>query len=157
MGYRPIEPNSLRGRPENDSVLHRLAVDAEPGGDESPYAIDGFVLHTHPDLCERLLTISAEVRGASAVGVYGLACLVDADGIVRTVARGTSGLWVRLSADDRARLVTEDDPESSEFGPEWLRIDAWQTVRPFAEGTARLKDLIGAAFGVAAGDEATDA
>ena len=130
----------------NADVLRELELAAVPGGPEPAYAIDAYELHTHPDLGERLLSLAEGVAGASGVGVYGVACLLDDAGVIRVVARGTSGLWVRAEADDHARLVAADAWAAPELGPDWVRMDAWQTVLPFAEGTALLRSRIARAF-----------
>ena len=147
MDYRAVEPGTIRDRPGNDTVFNHLAVGAQAARPNEPYAIDAFVLHTHPDLCDRLLQIGDSVPGASAAGLYGVACLLDGADVVRVVARGTSSLWLRLPTDARAAVLADDAADAPEFGPDWIRINAWQTIRPLAEGTARLRGLVALAFG----------
>ncbi len=155
-GYRAVDPASLPARPGNDRVGAFLAPGSTPAGPDEPYAIDGFVLRTHPDLCERLVALAEDVAGAAGTGLYGIACLADSDGSVRAIARGTSTLYLRLPADARATVLAEDAVEAPELGPDWVRLDAWQTVRPLAVGTERLHGLVAAAFGADASAD-TDA
>lgn len=147
-GYEAIDPATLRGRPLNQQVLDALAIGAVPGGVDRTYAIDSFELHIHPDLGERLLALAEGLPDARPAGVYGAACLIDGASVIRVVARGTSGLWIRLDGDERAGLLGDGALEAPDFGPDWVRMDAWQTVLPFAEGTAFLRSRVAAAFGI---------
>jgi len=152
-----MDPEALRGIAANEGVLDALGSAAElpePAGGPSPYAIDAFVLHAHPDLCERLLDVAEGIEGASTFGVFGLPCLVDRGRVLRAFARGTSSLWLRLAASTRGELGPDEAWPATELGPDWVRIDAWQTVRPSAEGTAWVRRLAAAAFESA---EAADA
>lgn len=152
-----MDPAALRGIAANEAVLDALgsaAELAEPSAGPSPYALDAFVLHAHPDLCDRLLEVSEGIDGTSAVGVFGLPCLVDRGRILRAYARGTSSLWLRLAASTRGQLGPDEAWPATELGPDWVRVDAWQTVRPSAEGTAWVRRLVAAAFELA---EAADA
>jgi len=155
-----MDPEALRAIAANEAVLDALGSAAEltaPGVGPSPYAIDGFVLHAHPDLCERLLDVAEGIDNASAVGVFGLPCLVDRGGVLRAVARGTSSLWLQLAAATRAELGPDEAWPAGELGSDWVRVDAWQTVRPSPEGTAWVRRLIAAAFESAEAAEAADA
>ena len=146
LPYEGVESGSLRGIPGNDAVLDELGRNAEPASGESPYSIDAYVLHTHPDLCDRLLALADGVGGVTAVGVYGIPCLIDGDRAIRVFARGTSSLWLSAPAASRAALGPDESWPAPELGPSWIRLDAWQTVRPSNVGTAWLRALVSAAF-----------
>jgi hypothetical protein len=114
----------------------------------SPWDIDDFVLHSHPDLSERLEEVGAGLPGGGRyTGVCGHAALIGADRVIRVVVMGNAGLAIRV----RDEAVRTDVARNSRFawsgfGSDWVGADAWPRDLSKDEGTARLRSWLEAAF-----------
>jgi hypothetical protein len=136
----------LDDRAENASLLAYLrsrAVVPTPA-QPSPWDLDEYELHTHPDLTERLLLV-AEGVPHRLVPCYGVPVLVHPNGVAFAVGYSLNHLLLRLP-------VVPDDVELREplpgFPPDpsWHPVDAWQTELVTAEGIARLRAWCRRAF-----------
>jgi hypothetical protein len=109
----------------------------------SRWDIDGYELHTHPDLIERLQQLG-EGTQMQVTAAYGLPVLASPIGRPFAVDVGTSTLLLRLG-------VVPDDVRASD-APSWFRlqgwvsVDAWQADLLREEGTARLRIWVREAF-----------
>lgn len=110
----------------------------------SPWDVDDYELHTHPDMTERLETLVAAVPGLRLVPLVGYVGVVAGERIV-AVGEGTSRLALRL--------VREDAPPEAEasahpsFGAGWSAVDIWLTDLPTPRGLEILTDLFRRAVG----------
>jgi len=139
------EPDSIEVRPENGAILERLREAAEPATSE--YRLGAWELHAHPDLCERLDDVAP---GGRRVEVYGLPGRASQSGVLYVVARGTSGILLRLpTGPARDAVLANGGAVASDIGSDWVRADAWLTDIPSAAGRELLAGWIEAARGAA--------
>jgi hypothetical protein len=123
-------------------VLRKRAVRRPP---DDPWALDGFELHTHPDLQERLDHVAAGRPGGHSVGLYGVPVLIAAD-VVYAIAGGTSRVYLRIPAGPTRDEVERHGGDADvDFGPEWVGADAWLSDLPSAAGTRLLASWVAAA------------
>lgn len=81
------------------------------------YDLDGWQLHAHPDLCDRLQSLNPHCyRGA-----YGVPVLATDRGVPFAFAMGTSTLAFRLPGDQAEGRPFPD------AGPDWVAVDPWKT------------------------------
>ena len=109
----------------------------------SPWDIDGFELHTHPDLIERLRELG-EGGERDVTAVYGIAVLVRPIGRPFAIAVGTRTLLLGLSEQPDDVVVSEMPAWFSAAG--WVGVNAWQSELPSADGTERLRRWVRRAF-----------
>ncbi|HUR24576.1 MAG TPA: hypothetical protein VM327_00990 [Candidatus Thermoplasmatota archaeon] len=102
--------------PPQNAALHRLLEKQGVKGTGDLYDLDGWQLHTHPDLCERLQSLCPPCYG----GRFGVPVLTAGNGIHFAVAMGTSTLAFRLGPESGGR-------EFPEAGLGWVAVDPWQT------------------------------
>lgn len=134
-----------RGDPElADHPANRVLVDylraqaRRPGTPhDHTYSLDGWVLHTHPELLGRLSQIAPD--DIPVIPLFGVPALA-ANGIAAVVALGTSWLMVRLPRlpNDLETL----DPVLPLADHGWHAVCAWQSEIPSAEGRRRLTLLV---------------
>jgi hypothetical protein len=142
MAERAGAPDVLRRIAANRDVVDALELGAMPAtGGVGPWSPDGWVMRSHPDLTEIVEAIAPHDLRM----VYGVATLVDPQGRIYAVARGTGYLWLRgpsRPADDGtlADGVAEPVPGL----PGWVVVDAWRVdVGPWVEASATLtRDLV---------------
>ena len=159
------DPSTARGRGASDRAADLEALEREPANasmlaylrdhsapltrrNASPWDIDGFELHTHPDLSERLEEVGAGLPGGGRfVGVYGYATLVDSHHVIRAVALGNAGFAFRV-ADPAVRADIEANSRFhwSSGGGDWVGADAWPVDLPLAVGSDRVRAWLTAAF-----------
>jgi hypothetical protein len=150
------------GRVEaNRDVLAILAAmaDRRTPRSSSPWDIDDFVLHSHPDLSERLDEVGAGLPGGGRfVGVRGHATLLDAGLVIRVVAMGNAGFAIRVrDGAVRADIARHSRFAWDGFGPDWVGADAWPTDLPRDAGTARVRSWLAASFAEPVGGPSGDA
>lgn len=122
--------------PSNSVLLGFLRHQARLPDGPGDYVLNGWQLHTHPDLQARLQEVAPCVP---VLGVYGVPVLAS-DGVAAAMAIGTDTLLLRLP----------EFPTDLELGPplppltdgDWYSIDAWQADTPSAIGQQRLADLV---------------
>jgi hypothetical protein len=125
--------------PANADVLKALraqAVEKTPKN-RSPWDIDSFELHTHPDLIERFeLLANALPSGHRRVGHCGCPTLVADNGIVFAFASGMSQVTLRL-------------PNGTTFSTTKIAFELtapWYSFSPWGEDTEPLKQELRRAF-----------
>jgi hypothetical protein len=136
MGPRNPE---LADHPANRVLLDYLQAQARRPSTpvDYTYAIDEWVLHTHPDLLERLKELAPD--DAPVIPLFGVPALA-ANGIVAIVALGTDWLMVRLP--QLPNNLETEDPILPLTDHGWHAVSAWQSETPSAEGKRRLTHLI---------------
>jgi hypothetical protein len=105
------------------------------------YALDGWELHTHPDLLERLKELAPDET--PVIPLFGVPTLA-ANAIIAIAALGTDWLMVRLPQlpDDLETL--DPIPPLTDHG--WHAVSAWQSETSSAEGKRRLTQLVNEAL-----------
>ena len=150
MNDRAADLDALGRVEANHDVLATLATMAERRTPRSgsPWDIDDFVLHSHPDLSERLDEVGAGLPGGGRfVGVRGHAALLDAGLVIRVVAMGNAGFAIRVrDAAVRADIARHSRFAWGGFGPDWVGADAWPADLPTDDGTARVRSWLEASF-----------
>ena len=161
MNDRAADLDALGRVEPNREVLAILATmaDRRTARSSSPWDIDGFVLHTHPDLSERLEEVGRGLPGGGRfVGVRGHAVLHDEGGLIRVVALGNAGFAIRVrDAEVRADIARHSRLTWTRFGPAWVGADAWPLELSLDDGTARVRGWLEAAFAEPVGPDPTDA
>lgn len=120
----------------NRDVLTYLRSQARAGTGDM-YVVDGWQLHVHPDLWERLGDIAGSQE--AVVPLYGVAVIL-VDSTIAALAEGTSTLLLRLP--------TRPDEIEPGHWVEPLCKAGWQTVSPWVSdlpapvGLARLAALL---------------
>jgi hypothetical protein len=87
------------------------------------YDLDGWQLHTHPDLCDRLRALNPHCYR----GVYGVPVLSTEEGAIFAVAMGTSLLALRLPEAEAVEAATSGGRGWTDGGDEWLAVEPWST------------------------------
>jgi len=136
---------ALAAVPANRAVLAVLRERAVARPHDDPWALDGFELHTHPDLQERLDQVALGQPGGPSVGLYGVPVLIAAD-VVYAIAGGTSRIYLRIPpGTTRDEVLRHGGDADSAYGPEWVGADAWLSDVPSTAGTQRLASWVAAA------------
>lgn len=120
----------------NRDVLAFLRARGRPGTG-SEYDLDGWELHTHPDLVERLAQIARSRQ--AVIPLYGVVAL-EQKGVIVVVALGTSHLLFRLTAAPEG--VEAAAPIEPLCGNGWHPVSAWQSQLHSDEGLLRLIALV---------------
>ena len=111
------------------------------------YAYEGWELHTHPDLVERLEDLAPRRPALATFGVPVLA----AKGIAAVVARGTGVLLLRLPEAPPEPLEPAGPcPPLTDPGQGWYSVCRWQSELPSAESKRLLSLLVQHALSYAA-------
>jgi hypothetical protein len=124
----------------NANLLAYLRSSAQPATGRRWADLDGFELHTHPDLIERLSELAGSPR--AVVPFYGVVAIV-VKGVAAVVAIGTDTLLLRLPA--RPEGVWFEPPVEPMCGNGWYAVSAWHGHHPATDGPSRLASLIHAA------------
>lgn len=127
--------------PENHEILAFLRKQAIPltPAKRSPWDIDDFELHTHPDLCDRLQEVASTLPEKCIAALYGCPIFVAKNGIIFAVAIGTSSLKFRLSASDAEQAYELGGQADNGLGKKWVAFDAWQSDLPTRQWIGDLK------------------
>ncbi|MGW0786208.1 hypothetical protein [Streptomyces sp. NPDC002913] len=132
--------------PQNTALLDLLrqqGVAQESGA----YVHEGWELHTHPDLVERLEELAPQWPVLATFGVPVLA----AKGIAAVVARSMGILLVRLPEVPAGPLEpAEPCPPLTDPGQGWYSLCPWQSELPSADSKRLLTQLIQHALSYAA-------
>ena len=123
----------LEAEPRNEGVIAALRPRAtsREGRGPSAWNLDGYELHTHPDVGERLEELVAAVPRVRVVPLLGYICAAR-DDVVVAVGEGTGRLALRLAtAACPPELEPQDHPE---FGDDWCAVEIWQTDLPTERG-----------------------
>lgn len=106
--------------PPQNTTLHALLQKQGVEGTGDVYDLDGWQLHTHPDLCDRLQSLNPHCyRGA-----YGVPVLATDRDVYFGVAMGTSTLALRLPPEEAAAAGGREFPTA---GAGWVSVDPWKT------------------------------
>jgi hypothetical protein len=139
-----MEPLRLRRR-ENEAVLAYLETEQLPSWRESdsPWIVEGYLLTTHPDLCERIEALAATAGGTFGY-LYGKPVVVADGGVIVAFAAGTHIFCLRLPREECEPLVvTREDPPArhpllrrKQLEREALTAGGWTRVDPWADGAS---------------------
>jgi len=102
-----------------ESLLRKQGVK----GTGDVYDLDGWQLHTHPDLCERLQSLNP----FCCHGLYGVPVLASDRGVLFGVATGTSLLALRLPEPEFMEAKVAGGRVYTEGGEGWIAVDPWNT------------------------------
>ena len=141
---RSREPRDTE--PQDDAKLRAVLrrQSAEPSDEQrSPWDIDDYELHAHPDLIDRLRELG-EGSQRSVAPMFGLPVLVRPGGHTFAIAVGTSTLLLRLDEEPTDVRLSSKPGWFDLAG--WVALDAWQPDRPSTEGFRVLRDLMRRAF-----------
>jgi hypothetical protein len=140
----------------NRIVPSVLSLDAAPSVPDDPLALEGFDLHTHPDLVERFEQLDDGLPDGRSIGQYGLARL-ERGGVIYAFARRTSRIDLRIpSGSSRAEALERGGSPDPELGPNWTSVDAWLTSLDSVTASALLRSWIAASAAMAAAPPAID-
>jgi hypothetical protein len=131
--------DGLRADVGNAPVIALLEAQASlrPPWSSSEWAVDEYMLHVHPDLIERVETVTTRIPKAALVPVYG--CVVSAKrGAVFAVAMGMRWVAIRVPANELD--VRLEPVAATDLGPEWSEIDCWMSDVPSPLGNEILAD-----------------
>jgi hypothetical protein len=129
-------PASISQSAANSDLLNFLRAQAVRPTGPDDYELDGWQLHTHPDLGERLQALG---RGWPVSPVYGVPVLA-AKGVAAIVAIGTDDLLIRLPRVPSDLSAGSPRPPLTDTN--WHAVDAWQSDLPSQAGNRRLSALI---------------
>jgi len=117
-----VEPSERYAHPRNAALLKVLRKSGVKGRGEA-YDMDGWQLHTHPDLCDHLQSFNRLCFG----GAYGIPVLANDAGVIFALAQGTSYIAFLLpdSKWEDARAAGAFD--SPHLGEGWFGFEAWST------------------------------
>jgi hypothetical protein len=108
--------------PLNAALLETLKAQGVKGSGDV-YDLDGWQLHTHPDLCDHLQKLCPACYG----GRYGVAVLTGGSGVIFALAKGTSTLAFRLTGTARSESLEAGGREFPDAGDGWVALEAWRT------------------------------
>jgi hypothetical protein len=106
--------------PQN-ATLHALLRQHGVKGTGEVYDLDGWQLHTHPDLCDRLQSLNPACYRA----VFGVPILSNDRGLYFGVAMGTSVLALRLPGSEAAEAAHTGARGFPDAGDAWTAVDPW--------------------------------
>lgn len=108
--------------PRNAALLKVLKATAVKGKGDV-YDLDGYELHTHPDLCEYLQAFNRYCYG----GAFGVPVLADEGGVIFAVARGTSFVAFLLPEPEQSAAKAAGGRDYPDAGDDWISVEAWKT------------------------------
>jgi len=117
-----VEPSERYAHPRNAALLGFLKKTAVKGTGDG-YDLDGYELHTHPDLCDYLQAFNRYCYG----GAYGTAVLADESGVIYAVARGTSFVAFQLEEPEQSEAKAAGGADFPEAGDGWISVEGWRT------------------------------
>ncbi len=102
-----------------ESLLRKQGVQ----GTGDVYDLDGWQLHTHPDLCDHLQSFNRHCyRGA-----YGVPVLANDRGLFFAVAMGTSFVAFLLPEPERSEAMAVGARAFPDAGNDWVSVEAWRS------------------------------
>lgn len=117
-----VEPSERFAHPRNAPLLQLLKTTAVQGKGDV-YDLEGYELHTHPDLCEYLEGFNRFCyRGA-----YGVPVLANDQGVIFAVARGTSFVAFLLPEPEQSEATAAGGKDFPEAGDDWISVEPWRT------------------------------
>lgn len=132
--------------PQNTVLLDLLREQGTPQ-EHGDFVYEGWELHTHPDLVERL---EALAPNCPVLATFGMPVLA-AKGIAAVVARGMGVLLVRLpQAPPEFLEPAAPCPPLTDPGQGWYAVCPWQSELPSAESKRLLSLLVQHALSYAA-------
>lgn len=145
----------LPNLPQNTALLDVLREQGVPQ-EHGAYVYEGWELHTHPDLVERLEDLAPHWPVLATFGMPVLA----GKGIAAVVASGMGTLLVRLpEAPSEPLEPAASCPPLTDPGQGWYSVCPWQSELPSAESKRLLSLLVRHALSYAASlseDESID-
>jgi hypothetical protein len=108
--------------PHNAALLKLLRKQGVPGKGDV-YDLEGYELHTHPDLCDRLQSLNPGCYR----GLCGVPVLANDRDLLFGVARGTSLLALRLPEPDYSEAKAAGGRDDADGGAGWILVDPWTT------------------------------
>jgi hypothetical protein len=103
----------------------------------------------HTDVGGLLFDLRGELAGARAYCPAPASCayvvLHTAADRIFAIAFGQRGLAFRIGGGARAEALADGAAPAPEIGPDWIRLDPWDSERR-NDGGARIRRLAGAAF-----------
>jgi len=125
MGIMTVVDASERYTHPHNVALLKLLKKSSVRGTGDVYDLQGWQLHTHPDLREHLQSLNRACFG----GAYGIPVLANDARIIFALARGTSHVAFRLpdSAWEEAREAGGVD--APDLGEGWFGFEAWKTAK----------------------------
>ena len=118
----------LCNHPKNEKAvafLRSKALLKKNGGCSSPWDIDDYELHTHPDLREKLREIATSTLVECECAAYGYPVLANKAGVIFAIARGTSDLTFRLPPNSISEVIKEGGKIEQEYGDDWVTVNPW--------------------------------
>jgi hypothetical protein len=111
---------------KNANVLTAIqsSARAKARTEGDPYVVDGYELHAHPDLVDRLRSLMVYTPAATLEFTFGIPVLCTTAGRIFATAGGTNSLSLYLPEEEIWGR------KSAEYGKPWRRGDAWTTGRP---------------------------
>jgi hypothetical protein len=110
--------------PKNAALLKLLEKQAVQGRGEA-YDLEGYQLHTHPDLCDHLQSFNRFCFG----GAYGIPVLANDAGVIFGLARGTSDVAFRLPDSQWEKAREAGGVDSPDLGEGWFGFEAWRVEK----------------------------
>ena len=127
------------------AAVHALAKPKERPPSDS-YVVDGYELHAHPDLVDRLKNLLVHIPEARLEFAFGIPMLCAPTGRIFASAGGTSSISL---------LLPENESWGApypEFGALWRCGSAWARGRPHtAKDDIHLGSMLRLAYSTAAG------
>lgn len=107
--------------PKNGALLKLLEKQAVKGRGEA-YDLDGYQLHTHPDLCDHLRSFNPYCFG----GAYGIPVLANDADVIFALAQGTSYVAFRLPDSTWEAAREAGGVDAWQFGEGWFAFEGWR-------------------------------
>jgi hypothetical protein len=131
---------------KNANVLAAVQAFAKPKERTAsdPYVVDGYALHAHPDLVDRLKSLLVHTPEARLEFAFGIPMLCTPAGRAFATAGGTSSLSVFLPENESWGIPYP------EFGVPWRLGSAWARGRPHtAEDDIQIASVLCLAYSAA--------
>jgi hypothetical protein len=112
---------------KNASLLGVLRRSASLQVQETLYAADGYELHAHPDLVDRLKHLINYAENASFQFAFGVPVLYAPNGLIFATVEGTSSLQLYLPGEHGWGRPY------AEYGDSWRQGRAWAATAPHEE------------------------
>jgi hypothetical protein len=127
----------LTDAPFNEPILNHLRSQGTRGHDPA-WDLEGWELHVHPDLSERLAQICP--RRVALTPVHGVHVLASS-GVAAGFVQGTSVLYLRLPVEPTGVAPGRPGGVAGFAAPDWYAVDPWQNDLPSEAGLRKLRQL----------------